>query len=311
MGELGGEQGSSPGEARTRARPDFLLIGTQKAGTTWLWAMLDRHPGTSLPVEKEIHYYGGAELYRRGPGWYAGFFADVEPDKLTGEASTSYLFDRVPLWFNEDRAIEYAPELPPLPELVARDLPDVRIVAILRDPVRRAVSAYHHWMRQGELPPLAGLERTAREHPKLRIVEYGQYLRHLGAWRAVFPPEQMLFLLYEEDIVADPLAGLERVYRFLGLDPSFRPELPERRVHSSWSWTRCVANYHSGPLRRWVARGRVGAFLDRHPLLDRFALRPADIAFLQGVYRPDHAELERLIGRSLARWDYGAGLRPG
>ncbi len=82
-------------------------------------------------------------------------------------------------------------------------------------------------------------------------------------------------------------------------------------MHSSWSWTRCVANYHSGPPRRWVARGRVGAFLDRHPLLDRFALRPADIAFLQGVYRPDHAEHERLIGRSLARWDYGAGLHPG
>jgi hypothetical protein len=56
-----------------------------------------------------------------------------------------------------------------------------------RDPVRRAVSAYHYWMRQGEPSPLRGLARTARDHPKLRIVEYGQYLRHLGARRAVFP----------------------------------------------------------------------------------------------------------------------------
>lgn len=288
--------------------PDFLLIGAQKAGTTWLWSMLEQHPGTSLPAEKEIHYYGGAELYRRGPEWYHRFFADVDPDRLTGEASTSYLFDRVPLWFNEDRAIRYPADLPPLPALVARDLPDARIVAILRDPVRRAVSAYHHWMRQGELPPLAGLERTAREHPKLRIVEYGQYLRHLTAWRAHFTAAQTLVLLYEEDIVGDPLTGLARVYDFLGLDPDFHPELPRRRVHSSWSWTRCVVSYHSGPLRRWLARGRAGEWLDRHPLLERFALRRPDVAFLQGVYRPDHEALERLIGRSLACWDYGAGL---
>jgi hypothetical protein len=49
------------------ARPGFLLIGAQKAGTTWLWEMLDRHPGRSLPTEKEIYYDGGAELFRCGP----------------------------------------------------------------------------------------------------------------------------------------------------------------------------------------------------------------------------------------------------
>ena len=49
------------------------------------------------------------------------------------------------------------PDLPPLPELVHSELRDARIVAVLRDPVRRAISAYHHWMRQGNLSPLAGL----------------------------------------------------------------------------------------------------------------------------------------------------------
>jgi hypothetical protein len=308
LGELGDAPEASGSAPEARTLPDFLLIGAQKAGTTWLWEMLDRHPGTSLPVEKEIHYYGGAERYRQGPDWYASFFADVEPSKVTGEASTSYLSDRVPYWYNESRDLEYAPDLPPLPELVARDLPDARILVVLRDPVRRAVSAYHHWMRQGDLPPLVGLARTARSHPKLRIIEYGRYLRHLAAWRAAVPAERIHVLVYEEDIVADPFAALSRVYGFLGLDAGFRPELPRRRVHGSWSWTRCVVNYHSGPLRRWFARGRVGAFIDRHAVLERFAVRPSDIEYLQGVYRPDHQALEDLVGRSLECWDYGAGL---
>lgn len=292
----------------TPVRPDFLLIGAQKAGTTWLWDMLDQHPGTSLPREKEIHYYGGSELYGRGPEWYAAQFEGVDAGLVTGEASTSYLFDRVPYWFNEERQIAYDSDLPPLPELVHSELPDARIVAVLRDPVRRAISAYHHWMRQGNLSPLAGLEKTAREHPRLRIVEYGQYHQHLSAWKAVYPEDQMLVLVYEEDFAGGATSGLAKVYEFLGLDTSFKPELPTRRVHSSWTWTRCVVNYHSGPFSRYLANGRFGAFLDRHPLLEKLAVRRSDVDFLRGVFQPSHRKLEALTGRDLSCWDYGAGL---
>ena len=288
--------------------PDFLVIGAQKAGTSWTWRMLDQHPDSSLPEEKEIHYYGSSELYRKGPDWYLDHFRNLEPGKLTGEASTSHLFDRVPYWFNPGRDIEYDPELPPLPELVHRDMPDARIVVVLRDPVRRAISAYHHWLRKGDLPCLAGLRKTALEHPKLRILEYGHYLRHLRAWTSVYPRDQILVLLYESDIATNPMAGIARLYRFVGLDPDFVPELMRKRVHSSWSWTRCVAAYYSGPLRRKFARGPMGDFLDRHPFLERYAIRPRDVRFLQETYLPERTALEQLLGISLADWDYGAGL---
>ena len=81
-------------------------------------------------------------------------------------------FDRVPYWNNEGRELVYDDTLPPVPELVRRDLGgEVKNSVVLSDPVRRAVSAYRCWMGPGELSPLSELKRTAIAHPKLRLVE--------------------------------------------------------------------------------------------------------------------------------------------
>ena len=219
-------------------KPDFLLIGAQKSGTSWLWDKLDQHPGTDLPPTKEIHYFGGVENFRQGGESYYANFAGLSPEKLTGEASTSYLYDRMPYWHNKSRDIEYDESLPPIPELVAHELPDIRIIAVLRDPVHRAISAYRHWLKQRHFSPLSGLEKAALDHPKTRIIEYGHYARHISAWNDVFPVGQMLILNFERDVVSNPADGLRRVYRFLGLDENFVPPTPKRSVHRTWSWTR-------------------------------------------------------------------------
>ena len=287
---------------------DFLLIGAQKSGTTWLWDKLDQHPGTDLPASKEIHYYGGVELYRKGPEWYQSHFEDTRQDLLTGEASTSYLFDRIPFWYNESRQIEYAPDLPPIPELVAADHPDAKIIAVLRDPVDRALSAYRHWLKQGNLSPRIGLKRSAIELPKMRILEYGFYARHLSAWLECFSREQFRILIFEEDIRRQPAAGLQQVYEFLGLEPDYSPADSLREVHRSWSFTRSAIGYYAGPLRRYVNRGSLGEFLDRHDFLEPYAVNETDIEFLRASYLPEKSALQDITGRNLDHWEYGAGL---
>jgi len=99
-------------------KPDFLIIGAQKAGTSWLWDMLNQHPGTALPKIKEIHYFGSSELYARGPDWYYEHFAQTDRSKVTGEASTTYFYDYVPFWYNKSRQLEIDRSLPSIPELV-------------------------------------------------------------------------------------------------------------------------------------------------------------------------------------------------
>lgn len=273
--------------------------------------MLKQHPGVQLPDTKEIHFFGGSETYAAGLEQYLAHFEGIPRDRVTGEASTAMFFERVPYWHNEGRELVYDGALPPVPELVRRDLGEVKIIVVLRDPVRRAVSAYRHWMRKGELSPLLGLRRTALAHPKLRILEYGDYAPHLEAWRRVFPESSVLSLIYETDVVAEPEAGLARVFGFLGLDPDFRVSQPERRVHGSWTWTRSAVRYLAGPLGPALVRGRFGAFLDRRDFLRSLSLKTSDIEFLRQRYLPQRETVARLSGRSLDRWDYGAGLLDG
>ena len=71
-------------------KPEFLIIGVQKCGTTWLWEMLKQHPGTDLPERKEIHSFGSAELYRNGKDWYYSHFQNIAPSRVTGDENIEF-----------------------------------------------------------------------------------------------------------------------------------------------------------------------------------------------------------------------------
>lgn len=298
-----------PSMTEPARKPDFLLIGAQKSGTSWLWDQLEQHPETDLPATKEIHFFGGSENYQKGRDWYYEHFRQCAPGKITGEASTSYLYSHVPFWFNPGRELQLDASLPCLPELVAGELPDVKLIVVLRDPVARALSAYRHWMKKGELPPLAGLKNTALQHPKLRIIEYGNYAEHLQAWLNVFPRERFLLMTFEDDIVGEHAQGLRQTYEFLGMNPDFIPPERERGLHRSWSWTRSAVSYYAGPFRRRINHGRLGTYLDRHDFLKSIALRPSDIEFLRSIYLPQRGALQDLLQRSLDSWTYGENLQ--
>ncbi len=288
--------------------PDFFIIGAQKAGTTWLWSMLEQHPGTSLPAEKEIHYFGSSELYAKGDEWYFNHFRGLDPSKLIGEASTSHFYDHVPYWYNKSNQLELDKSLPTIPELILQKFPDAKFIVVLRDPVRRAISAYSHWMKQGELSPLLGLKRIATEYPKLRILEYGYYAKYLNAWTKTVPEDQLRIIIFEDQIKKNWLHTLSETYQYLGLDPSFKPELPNKPVHRSWSWTRIVFNYYASKVFKDIGHSMVGKPLDRFDFLSKNAIKPEDIEFLKSVYFPEKEEISQLTGNPLSCWDYGDKL---
>lgn len=110
-----------------KSLPDFLVIGAQKAGTTSLYNYLVQHPQIiGNKTWKEIRYFDLKENYRQGLGWYLGNFPSKREkgDKLTFDASPSYLY------------FDY------IPELIQKDLGNIKMIAILRKPVDRAYSAW-------------------------------------------------------------------------------------------------------------------------------------------------------------------------
>ena len=119
--------------AASRSLPDYLIIGAQKGGTTSLYFLLGRHPQVMRSLYKEVNYF--ERNYHRGVSWYRAHFptewAKRSAKAVTGEASPSYLGHRE------------------VPSRVRSLLPDCRLITLLRNPVDRMYSSYHHKVRLG------------------------------------------------------------------------------------------------------------------------------------------------------------------
>lgn len=186
------------------AGPDFLIIGAQKAGTTWLAENLDAHPEISLARRSrgsdrtEIRYFD--QQLHRSLRWYESHFRDL-PGRLKGEKSPNYYAlpaDRV--------------------RLIGRVLPGARILFLLRDPRERAWS--HALMNLVTLPgvPFEDVpERRFRAHFR-RTLERGLYSDALDRWGEVYPAERV-HVGFFEDVVARPQGLLEEILGFLGAAP--------------------------------------------------------------------------------------------
>jgi Sulfotransferase domain len=189
--------------------PDFVGIGTQKAGTTWWYSLIAAHPGVwSRPdIHKERHFLSrfGSEVFtaadlERYHGWFPRLSGTI-----AGEWTPDYM------------------SYPWVPPLLSRAAPSAKLIAILRDPVERFASGLAHLRATGI--PLTG--ETVSD-----AVDKGFYFRHLSWWAEHFPSENLLVLQYES-CAADPVAEIARTYRFLGLDDTFRPSELSRRVSST------------------------------------------------------------------------------
>ena len=215
--------------------PDFLVIGAQKAGTTWLHRNLSSHPETWMP-RSEVHYFD-RKINERSfdDAWYASLFEEGrEQGKLVGEYTPSYsVIDR--------KWVAHAHGL----------MPDAKIIFSMRNPVERAWSQANMTLVKKE----GGVEHAGEEalrgmFDRQKAQLKTNYLRTLENWGAYYTPER-IFVSFLEDIHFHPEELLEGVYGFLGVDPSFRPPKMNKRINSRSSDTMptWAATYLSGIYR--------------------------------------------------------------
>ena len=208
-------------------RPDFLVIGAYKAGTTSLDRYLRTHPEIFLPAVKEPSYYaftGPNAASRPRP-----------PDAVTDRHQYLALFDSVA----GERAIgEVSPEYlvhPDAADAIAAELPDVKLIAVLRNPVERAYSDYLMYVRDGREPldftaALAAQDERHAGDPRGHYVDTGRYGEQLDRYYQRFDRSQIRVYLFE-DLANDPAACVRDVFAFLGVDTTFVPaDLGENNV---------------------------------------------------------------------------------
>ena len=276
-------------------RPDFLYIGTSKAGSTWLFNVLARHPDVFLASSKGLYYFDAH--FDKGEGWYLGHF-DGSGDFLSrGEVSHSYLAS------------------PEAPERIARLNPAMRLLVCLREPVDRAFSDYLDLRKNQQYDgPFDG---ALDSYP--RLLDRGRYATHLRRYLAVFPREHVLVQLFD-DLKADPQAYADDVFDFLGVP---RLELPPSELRSRMpagvprsrtaaaaakSASRMVKRVGLRRLRSRVKRSaKVRQALYRPYADDRPTPPPDTVVRLREGFAGEVAALDDLLGVPVSRrWDYDA-----
>jgi Sulfotransferase family len=296
--------------------PNFLIVGAGKAGTTALYRYLGQHPQIYLSPVKETNFFAlqGEKADFRGPGvqerinsWsvtdvesYRALFNRVSGEEAIGEASPLYLYS------------------PKAPRRIRHHLPDVKLVAVLRDPAERAHSAFVHMVREAREPftdfELALNEEEARVEDNWPWIWHyervGFYNEQLRRYFDLFDREQVRVYLYE-DLGADPVGVLKDIFRFLGVDDESVPDVSVRHnlggvpkstaVHSFLKRPNPLKNaikplIPSGPRKRMVAK------LRNRNLRAAPRLAPEVRRRLVGAYREDVLGLQDLIGRDLSGW---------
>jgi hypothetical protein len=260
-------------QARLHQRvPDFFIVGHPKCGTTALYEMLRAHPQIYMPDGKEPWYFA-SELHVRTPprpggtprtlGEYLDLFAAAAPGQRVGEASVLYLWSRVAA------------------AGIAAVQPDARIVAVLREPASFLRSLHMQFVQtfietETDLRKALALEpdrRRGKRVPRssywpqtLLYSEHVRYVEQLRRFHAVFPPERVLVLIYD-DFRADNTETVRRVLRFLEVDDAHPVAAvranPTVRVRSQrlHEWVHAVS-VGIGPVSR-AAKAPVKAIMPR------------------------------------------------
>jgi hypothetical protein len=201
-------------------RPNFLIIGAAKAATTTLSNLLDRHPQAAIVQGKEPHFFSVDANYQAGWERYQRLFSHCTHELATGDASTSY------------SRIRYHPDTV---RRILHHVPEVKIIYMVRHPLRRMESAYVERLATRVASQFFGsINDAVRQQPM--IVDSSRYWEVFDHYRAHFGASRILVVWFEE-FVADLDAGFRKVCDFLDIDPAadvgIGHELQNRREHAT------------------------------------------------------------------------------
>lgn len=314
----------------TEKWPNFLVIGAAKCGTTSLYHYLKSHPEVYMSPIKEPNYfstdinpenfsrqykdiekrkrlnldeYVKGDMKREVWGYfvrerhhYTGLFKKVNQEKAIGEISNSYLF-----------STEAAKN-------IRNTLPDVKLIAILRNPVDRMYSHYLANLRDGKTykPFRQEVEEDFNKHPKgwyinHGYVEMGLYYHQVKRFLDVFPREQIRIYLYD-DLKNDPESLLKEVCLFLGIDAGFRfntsqkfntARVPKNEKLLYWlsasgikkNMFRLLPQSFKGEIKNLFFKKEKAK-----PMTDY------EKNWAAGFYKDEIAGLQNLLGRDLSAW---------
>ncbi len=288
---------------------DFIGVGAEKCGTTWLTEMLWQHPQVFIPAQKEIHYFN--RKFGEFPDldnynfdkplvWYLSFFKNAKPDQVKGEICPSYLWDE-----------QAAGRI--------RDFdPNIKILIVLRNPIERTFSAYRFYMQRGLIHTDF---RQALEKYKSYLLTRSLYYPQVKRYFDLFPRQNILVMLYD-DLRANSASFLGAVEKFLGVS-EFLPANINQESYITGEARFGPANAFLIGLRRFAHKHRLTFLLDlsrnlglsssleafrqnnnmQRKRTDVNKMSEEERQWLCGYFHDDIRNLESLLNRDLGAWN--------
>lgn len=275
------------------ALPNFLIVGAQKCGTTTLHDILSDHPEANMSKVKEINYFTSNSKITKGLGYYSNYFKDpLASQKVTGESSPGYMC------------------YPGAAKLIKQELGEIKIVMILRDPVRRAYSQY--WDNRRHLSEqyseLEIIDKYLTDEYNVNTKGYfsrGVYIKYINEYLKYFSASNIHIIILEE-LIRNPKVDLKNLFQFLDIDS----ELTLLKLNKSSN----QAYIYDNPFYKYVfANPGLTPLIPLH--IRRFFFFGKKIQYNYSVpnfellkkvyefYKPWNEELESFIGRKLNVWD--------
>lgn len=194
--------------------PNFIIIGTMKAGTTSLHSYLDSHPDIRMSESKELDFFVEEKNWGQGLDWYKSQFK-ASSNTIYGESSPNYTKSHA---------------FPGVPKRIFEVLPDVKLIYLLRDPIERIVSHHsHQWIDQNETQPInCAFDNLTDNH----YVETSRYGQQLQEFLNHFPGDQIL-TLSSQKLQSDRTPTLQTIFKFLGVDIDHHSDSWEENKHQT------------------------------------------------------------------------------
>lgn len=298
--------------------PNFLVIGAAKAGTSSLYSYLGQHPEIYTSPVKGPCFFAfeeGQKVSVFGPGdqemfdrnvvtdlvAYQALFNGVRDKKAFGEASVLYLYE------------------PTAAARIKRYIPEVKLIAILRNPLDRAFSSFLHLRRDGREPLDDFAEALKAEEDRVKArwqhlwhyTRLGFYYTQLSRYFDLFHPHQIAVYTADE-FKANPLKVLQDIFRFLDVDSAFAPDVTTWLNVSGMPKSRALHTFFIKPTmiktiakRFFPASSRKklrAKAMDWNTVVGKSELSRETRRYLMDLYRDDILKLQSLIHRDLSNW---------
>jgi hypothetical protein len=283
-----------------------MIVGAHKAGTSSLSFYLGQHPDICTHEQIELSYFVNDQDHALGyAANYDRYFADCSPSSRILGKSVTVMTDEVPVLRMRDHN------------------PGMRLVAVLRNPVDRAYSAFW-WARRKGYEALPTFEEAiaadARRHRgnvvrvrSTSYISFGLYAEQVAMLHRAFAREQVQLHLFE-DLQADALATCRRIFEHVGVDSTFQPDVSRRRNTMSLARSAAVARLLSSQfglkrrIRQALPRGVAERWKSQAERWNRVPfdpppMRPETREQLVARFTEDNERLGELIGRDLTAWN--------